>query len=38
MLDTASRVLYFHQGPMQAADIEEALRVVRNVEPGAGAH
>lgn len=38
MLDTASRVLYFHQGPMQPADIEEALRVVRNGEPGAGAH
>ena len=38
MLDTASRVLYFHQGLMQPADIEEALRVVRNGEPGVAVH
>lgn len=35
MLDTRGRVLYFHQGAMEPADIQHALDVVRGEAPGA---
>ena len=37
ILDTSGRVLYFHQGAMQEADIERALAVVRGDDAVAGA-